>query len=489
MKNNKSILVKLWLAMTLLVLFVLAMTTLVQNNLLQRTYYQQQQNQLILLGQNVAEAVIAETDLAAINNILKNAATASATSIVLLDNQARIVTFQTVSNQGQMQHRMGMMRMQRENIVIPSQMKENLNEVLEGKIITARGKSNWLNTEVLYVAVPLLKNEQVVGMLLIYAPVPDITTRLKSLQGISIYTALGGMILATLLSLVLSRNLVRPLLEMNNVAKAMAEGKYGKKATVKSNDEVGMLAHSINSLSAQLEEKIYNLERLDETRRDFVASISHELRTPLTIMQGYTEALQDGLAQDNMQRQRYLDYIHDEILRLRRLVDELLNLRRLESGQISINPTQVSINQLIQRLLKGIVPLAEEKEVQIFTVLPPDEVCIVGDEDRLAQVFINLLDNALRVTQSGGQISVKVQAKLDMVEITVTDTGPGIAKEDLPLIWERFYKVDKSRTRTGHGTGLGLAISKKIIELHHGTIDVASTLGQGSTFIIKLPHN
>jgi len=212
------------------------------------------------------------------------------------------------------------------------------------------------------------------------------------------------------------------------------------------------------------------------------------LRTPLTIMQGYTEALQDGLAKDKIQRQRYLDYIHDEILRLRRLVDELLDLRRLESGKISINPTKVNINQLIQNLLNGMHPLAEEKDVQITSVLPPEAVCVVGDADRLAQVLINLLDNALRVTKSGGHISVKAQAQLDMVEIKVTDTGPGIAREDLPLVWERFFKVDKSRTRTGHGTGLGLAISKKIIELHHGTIEVTSTLGRGSTFIIKLPN-
>lgn len=488
-KNKQSITIKLWLAMTLLVLFVMFMTTVVQNKLLQRTYYQQQQNQLVTLGQSLAAAIVTKEDLISVNELLQNAASASSTSIILLDNRLRVITSQMVNNHhGPMHNRMGRMGMQRGNITIPDELATKLDAVLEGQTITARGESRWLNTEVLYVAVPVLENDQPQGIILIYAPVPDMATRLRALQGITIYTALGGLVLATLLSLVLSRSLVKPLLEMNNVAKAMAEGKYGTKAAVKSNDELGMLARSLNSLSAQLQDKIYNLERLNETRRDFVASISHELRTPLTIIQGYTEALQDGLAQNNRQRQNYLNYIHDEILRLRRLVDELLDLRRLESGQISINTASINIRPLLQQLLTGMEALAKERGVHISLQLPAGDVYINGDEDRLSQVLINLMDNALRVSKAGDHIKVQAQVRADLLEISITDSGPGIAKEDLPLIWERFYKVDKARTRAGHGTGLGLAISKKIIELHGGTIEVHSTPGQGSTFTVKLPQ-
>ncbi|MBM7855463.1 signal transduction histidine kinase [Desulfohalotomaculum tongense] len=485
----KSIIGKLWLAMTLLVLTVLGFSALVQSGLLQHTYYKQQTHRLITTARGLAEDIAMENDADIIRYRIENTASASGAHIMLLDSQGRLL-FSQSAKEGR--HRYGCVRrtmghhrsMMDQRQVWP---EVDVNKVLKGSVVTKREYSPWFRTEVLSVGVPVAVGNNVSGILLMHAPVPELTTRLRALQHVTVYTALGGVLLATVLSLFLSRSLVKPLLEINRAARDMARGNYNRKLNIKSSDEIGMLAQSFNTLAAELKEKIDTLERLDQTRRDFVASVSHELRTPLTIVQGYTEALQDGLAKNERQRQEYLTNIHDELMRLRRLVDDLLDLRRLETGQINISFSPVNLLEVIQRVVNGIRPLAVEKGVEIITALPHNLSAVSGDEDRLAQVLINLLDNALRVSAPGDKLTVSAEEKQQSVSVSVSDTGPGIPEEELPLIWERFYKVDKSRTREGAGTGLGLVISKKIIEMHGGTIGVKSKLGKGSTFTFTLP--
>lgn len=228
--------------------------------------------------------------------------------------------------------------------------------------------------------------------------------------------------------------------------------------------------------------------RLEEMRREFVANVSHELRTPLTYLQGYAEAILDGLATSPEEEEKYIRIILDETLRLRRLVNDLLDLARIEAGQLMLEKETVKMLLLIQEVRQKLLPLATEKEVQLVVSgqenLPP----VWGNPDRLQQILINLINNALRYTPAGGSIVVDTELQNDnWLTVRVRDTGSGIAAADLPYVFERFYKKEKARTRSSAGTGIGLAIVKGLVEAHGGEITVNSKLGQGTVFTFTLP--
>lgn len=227
--------------------------------------------------------------------------------------------------------------------------------------------------------------------------------------------------------------------------------------------------------------------RLEEMRREFVANVSHELRTPLTYLQGYTEAILDGLAADPAEEKKYLAIILDETLRLRRLVSDLLDLSRIEAGQLVLEKGEVDLAELCRQVADKVRPLAQEKGIELELKVPADLPAAWGNADRLQQVLINLLDNALRHTPRGGKVSVSGEPRNGQLVLSVEDTGPGIPPEDLPYIFERFYKVEKARTRTTAGTGIGLAIVKGVVEAHGGRVWAESTPGQGTTFTFTLP--
>lgn len=234
--------------------------------------------------------------------------------------------------------------------------------------------------------------------------------------------------------------------------------------------------------------------KLEKLRRDFVANVSHEIRTPLSMLQGYSEALLDDIAASPEERQELVQVIHDESLRMGRLVKDLLDLARMEAGHIEMRLDRVDLAALVKRVHRKFLVYAKERGITLLCTLPEADLHIqAGDEDRLEQVLTNLLDNALRHTQSGAEIEIAAQyGQVDdkpFVALKIQDEGQGIPQEDLPYIFERFYKADKARTRgaTSGGTGLGLAIVKNIIEAHHGRIDVTSTIGKGTTFTMLLP--
>lgn len=256
---------------------------------------------------------------------------------------------------------------------------------------------------------------------------------------------------------------------------------------------------------------ITDQHKLNKLRNDFVANVSHELRTPLSMLQGYSEALLDDIADSPEQRRELAQVILDESLRMGRLVHNLLDLARMEAGHLEMKQEQVNISHLVKRTVRKFSNLVHEHEVELIMELPSQDILIEdADEDRLEQVLTNLIDNALRHTPAGKSITLRA-AMLEKQEeedarqllLEVTDQGEGIPAEDLPYIFERFYKADKARTRgfngtgrsttnaedntMGGGTGLGLAIVKNIVDGHGGAIEAASTVGEGTTFSIYLP--
>lgn len=234
-------------------------------------------------------------------------------------------------------------------------------------------------------------------------------------------------------------------------------------------------------------------ERLDKLRKDFVANVSHELRTPISMLQGYSEALLDDIPSTPEERIELVQVIHDESLRMGRLVRDLLDLARMEAGHLELSFREVEIDSLIRRMHRKFAVLAKERGIALSVTLPEEPLILqYADEDRLEQVLTNLLDNAFRHTAAGARIALKAEHGLykerPAVRIEIMDEGKGIPAEDLPFIFERFYKADKARTRgSSGGTGLGLAIVKNIIDSHQGSVHVQSTWGQGSTFTICLP--
>jgi two-component system sensor histidine kinase ResE len=227
--------------------------------------------------------------------------------------------------------------------------------------------------------------------------------------------------------------------------------------------------------------------RLDRLRKDFLANVSHELRTPLSMMQGYTEALLDEFGDDPVQRRELTEIIHDETLRMKRLVTDLLDLAKLESGQFQMSLEKEDITSIVRKVARKFQTLALDRGIDLQAVLPAGAIYVLADVDRLEQVFTNLLDNAIRHTSSGGQVTLSVSASKSHAQVRVSDTGSGIPEEDLPYIWERFYKADKARTRGSSGTGLGLAITRHIVLEHKGDIIVESVEGQGTTFTVSIP--
>lgn len=230
-------------------------------------------------------------------------------------------------------------------------------------------------------------------------------------------------------------------------------------------------------------------ERLhDKLRKDFIANVSHELRTPISMLQGYSEAIIDGIAETEEEKTEMAQIIYDESLRMGRLVNELLDLARMEAGHIQLAVEHVNISEFCRRVLRKFHGVAKEHGVELVDEVFDIEKHVLADADRIEQVLTNLIDNAIRHTSEDGMVTLRVESFHNGVKIDVRDTGSGIPEEDLPFVFERFYKADKARTRGRSGTGLGLAIVKNIVEAHNGKVSAHSKINEGTTFSVFLPY-
>jgi signal transduction histidine kinase len=305
------------------------------------------------------------------------------------------------------------------------------------------------------------------------------TAFLDRINRLLLGAAIGATALAVLLGVFLARTLTRPLRELTTATRAVAAGHLEQRVSVQSQDELGDLAASFNQMSA-------DLTRARDQRRQMTADIAHDLRTPLSVILGHAEALRDGVIAPTPEE---LDLIHDEAKRLNRLVDDLRTLSLAETGELQLTRRDVSPQQLVERMAAAYTPRAHQKGIKLHSDIAPNLPDIDIDPDRIQQVLGNLLDNALRHTPAGGAVTLSAanQPAAHTVTLSVRDTGPGIAPEDLPRIFDRFYRADKSRQRDQGGSGLGLAIAKSIVESHGGRIRVESRLGEGTQFHIDLP--
>jgi two-component system, OmpR family, sensor kinase len=289
-------------------------------------------------------------------------------------------------------------------------------------------------------------------------------------------------LLAVILAVVLARSIASPLRRMAATAQAIAQGNYQRPAPVSGPDEVRALGHALNTMA-------HEVQAAQQTQHDFVANVSHELKTPLTSIQGFAQAIVDGAADTPEALQHAAGIIYTEADRLRRLVEGLLDLARLDAGRSAFRRAPLDLRPVLGATVEKFGLRAREKGIALQAELPAQLPPMVGDADRLAQVFTNLLDNALKHTPAGGKVTVLAGTGAGGINVSVTDTGPGIPPEDLQRIFERFYQVDKSRARpeARAGAGLGLTISKEIVDAHGGAVRVESVQGLGSKFTVWLP--
>lgn len=330
------------------------------------------------------------------------------------------------------------------------------------------------------------EEDRVIGALAISSPLGPITGTISRVNLLGLYAAFGALALAGLLGYTLSRRLASPLEEMSRVAMEMSRGNFRNRVRYRSRDELGQLADSLNYAVEKVSATIEEQRRLVKMQREFISDISHELRAPLTSLRGFLELLREGKIKEG-EYGKYLEIIYQDTLHLSRLVQELLDLAGLESRRIKLDRRERSPAPLLERALSHLQLALSEKNISVRVQAGDDLPLLPVDEGRFRQVLVNLVENAINYTPPGGTINIRAERRGRGVLFAVDDEGPGIAASELPYIWNRFYKVDKARTRFAAGSGLGLSIVRQIVELHGGWVNAESTPGRGSTFSFWLP--
>lgn len=350
--------------------------------------------------------------------------------------------------------------------------------------------SGTLGQKFLYVAVPSRQ-----GAIRLAVTLSQIEGQVNVIRKQLLASTALAFLPAILLAAFFARYVSRRLAAIIDYAGKLAEGNFRARLQFESHDELGILSSKLNDtgeklqhIFEQLQHEQVELEKLERIRKDFVINVSHELRTPLASIQGYTETLLDGAIHDPAHNVRFLTIIKQNAERLTRLTADLLTLSRIELKTQKLQFAGYYVNRLLTDNVDSMRPMADKKSIE-FVVEPADpKQEVFCDSEALHQILSNLMDNALKYTPEGGKIYVGARAVPgEMVEFHVRDTGQGIPAEDLPRLFERFYRVDKARSRELGGTGLGLAIVKHLVRAHGGEVRVESELGQGSTFLFTLP--
>ncbi len=342
-------------------------------------------------------------------------------------------------------------------------------------------ETNWEEKSFLVTRSPIITEGEYRGAVYMYTPTKPIrdaiSVQTKALIGIWVV----GLFLGMCFIYIISRLVTKPVLAMKHATERISKGDYDVEIQANSNDELGDLGQAISGLAK-------SLDYYERNRHDFLADIAHELRTPLTYLKGYSELLAKGDIEDQREIQQFHQIIYEQAQRLQRLVQDITTLNAMDQTHFSLLKRPVNIVTLVQKSMDVMRLLYEQKNVRLsFDYDSNMQQEIQIDGERFTQVLLNLLDNALRYTPDGGTVAIEVAEVQQGVRIIVRDTGTGIDEQELPFIWERLHRSDKSRSRDTGGSGLGLAIVKKIIDLHAGEIVVDSQAGQGTQFTIQLP--
>lgn len=303
--------------------------------------------------------------------------------------------------------------------------------------------------------------------------------------------AVASALIAGLAAYIAVHRSVAGRLELAHMTLRQArKGDYDLLAYVQANergDELDDVLWQVYRAGRRLQQEIERLETLERYRRDFVGNLSHELKTPIFVISGFAEQLLDGALEDPEVNRRFIEKIGHNAERLNQLARDLLAISRIESGELTLNQTSFPLSDLLKDVFEVLEPVAEHRGITLAKHIPPGCPVIIGDRELLRQMLSNLVDNALKYTNRGGHVEVQAAVNDGRVQVKVVDNGIGIPPDALPRITERFYRVDRSRSRKQGGTGLGLAIVKHVLDIHGERLEVESSLGKGTVFSFYLP--
>lgn len=486
----KRIFTRLMISYLIVTLAVMSVITIVFVTLMQKYFFSIEGFQLESQGEKAAsllEKPLLENDLSALTRLADTIAFTYDVYLWIIDARGTILTVAGGNPQ-----KLGLQVEQ-----------TDITHVLAGnyitKQITGPDYNSLIHMTPLYESPPgshgnSAGNEQekekgpVVGALAISHPLWPVTMTIAGFKRLVLYAAAGATFLALLLGYTLSRKLAQPLEDMSRVALAVSRGDYRNRISYRSDDELGRLADTFNFAIEQVGATIEQQHRLVSLQQEFISDISHEFRAPLTSLQGFLELLREGSC-TAAETADFLEIMHKDTIFLGRLVKDLLDLTNLESRGITLEKRRCRIEAAVQRSLQHLHYAAAAKSITLTLHVEGQVPDIDADEMRIHQVLVNLVENAIRCSPSGSEIRITLQKEGRGALLKVADEGPGIPAAELPLIWNRFYKVDKARTRIDAGTGLGLAIVKQIIELHGGRVSAQSEPGRGAVFSIWLAQS
>jgi two-component system phosphate regulon sensor histidine kinase PhoR len=379
----------------------------------------------------------------------------------------------------------------------PAEQMENhayrpeVRAALAGRAGSHSRTSATVGMNFLYVAVPLADG----GALRLATPLREIDKQVQSVTRQVLVAIVLAFIFAALVAALIARYVSRKMAGIIDHAGKLARGDFDSRLPVSRGDELDILAQQLNTTGERLKRMVVELnaeheklDRVERVRRDFIINVSHELRTPLASIQGYTETLLDGALDDPHHNVRFLNIIRSNAERLGRLIADLMTLSQIELKRTKFEFERCSVKELIIGCRDSILPMATKKGITLEVSLAPEDAEAECDPEAVHQIITNLLDNAIKYTARGGSVKVSAVPTSEGMKVSVRDTGIGIPNEDQPRLFERFYRVDKARSREMGGTGLGLAIVKHLVLAHNGRVWVESEPGKGSTFSFIIPE-
>lgn len=353
---------------------------------------------------------------------------------------------------------------------------EDLKQIFSGKTIHIEHEDP-LGNRYMVIGQPIYQDNQISSAIYVMASTQSMDKSLAAVRNLLILSGVGAFLLAMGITWIIALLLSRPLIMMQLATKKIARGELETRLDIRSKDEIGDLAAAINNLAA-------DLKRYRDTRQEFFANISHELRTPITYLEGYAKVVKNRLYTTEEEKDRYLDIIYQEGVRIQHLVDDLFELAKMEEGKVSLSMEWVDLKDVVDQAVQTVSLKAKEKGLELIVHSSEDIPLIRADGKRMEQIILNLLENAIRYTENG-HIDVHLHCTSSTLSLSIKDTGIGIPEDELPYIFDRFYRIEKSRSRTTGGTGLGLSIVKKLVELHGGSIEVSSTRDIGTCFTVQ----
>ena len=351
--------------------------------------------------------------------------------------------------------------------------------IIAGSYYTVGSFFDTFDEEILSVFAPITSNFRVRGYVVIHMPMQTIQSSSDSLLNISYILLVILFLLSMILLIFFTEMVYVPLRKITEATEQYASGNMHYEFQVDSEDEIGYLAASLSYMASEI-------ARTEDDQKKFVANVSHDFRSPLTSIKGYLEAMLDGTIPPEM-HVKYLHIVLNETERLTKLTNSLLTLNNLNTKGLLLDKSDFDLNRIIRSTAASFEGTCRQKNISISLVLSGDTMYIRADMGKIQQVFYNLLDNAIKFSHQDSVIKIETNEKSNKVYVSIKDSGIGIPKEDLKLIWDRFYKSDASRGKDRKGTGLGLSITKEIIHAHGEHINVISTEGEGSEFIFSLP--